>query len=402
MDNKWEPLWVALDRIEAKPEPEAGVAVIPIVGFLSEDVRLSNVNKTITALVGLRFNCKTRKRIGSVSANAQVFQISCGDDVRDVVMKIMPKAATNAHEIKTAIALANLVVTRKSKHFPIVFAHGHCNEVVLTEPYFENRFRINERLKIIKTKYNNRQLKDPNQLLNHDPFGTGKIILFNLDVSKCLTGQDNLMSQLDGTGKPAKFQMEFLDYYLTEEELQSIKDKKFECDLLYSELADTDVKNFIETNKKVISFGLLFHIYFDVIEGIIDMQKEGYIHGDLHLGNVLLLIDKSTGSKLGDWKIVTLLHDFGTVYSEKITENRFHDINTFTTHFIISIANNVAVKGDPVNLYKKFATDVRTLIRAKVVTEGYGMEDLRADLFIMVGVLKKSLQKLQNGEIEFV
>jgi tRNA A-37 threonylcarbamoyl transferase component Bud32 len=337
-----------------------------------------------------------------VSANAQVFQISCGDDVRDVVMKIMPKAATNAHEIKTAIALANLVVTRKSKHFPIVFAHGHCNEVVLTEPYFENRFRINERLKIIKTKYNNRQLKDPNQLLNHDPFGTGKIILFNLDVSKCLTGQDNLMSQLDGTGKPAKFQMEFLDYYLTEEELQSIKDKKFECDLLYSELADTDVKNFIETNKKVISFGLLFHIYFDVIEGIIDMQKEGYIHGDLHLGNVLLLIDKSTGSKLGDWKIVTLLHDFGTVYSEKITENRFHDINTFTTHFIISIANNVAVKGDPVNLYKKFATDVRTLIRAKVVTEGYGMEDLRADLFIMVGVLKKSLQKLQNGEIEFV
>ncbi len=76
---------------------------------------------------------------------------------------------------------------------------------------------------------------------------------------------------------------------------------KIKSQLLFSELAYTDLRNYLSEKVDVI---ILNQIIIQVLQGINDLQNCGIIHNDLHIGNILLLFNPLE-------TINVLIHDFG-------------------------------------------------------------------------------------------
>lgn len=97
--------------------------------------------------------------------------------------------------------------------------------------------------------------------------------------------------------------------------------------LLFSELAYSDLKNYMNRN---ISYEILNEIVYQVFKGIRDLQMLcRVVHNDLHLGNVLL-----SKNVFCTQDVHILIHDFG---------------------------RSLKVKGDMSNIQKK--TDIYTFLR---------------------------------------
>lgn len=339
---------VALE--EAKTIPEFEIKQIRHPGKWDEcagieqlcDTRIANAMITIRCLHNFiqndccqYTNMPTKKRIGSESLNAQVFLIECND--RYAAMKIMPihrgdSKMENQNELMIAKLMSDDVMNKTTIHFPILYATGKCNDIILDNDKFLNSYKLFKSLQIIKSKDLPQKVISGKLMMpyHYDPENMQEQE-FDLDLSGNIEkGPDNLRSLMTNSGATYDDQLKFLSNVMTPEEIDYIKNIKLTGDIMFSELADSDVKYYIEKNNLDILH--LYDVIFQAITALIDFQKRNCIHNDLHLGNLLVL--------RRDGKIIILLHDFGNtmqypsheafdIISNKI---KFIDIKTFCTH----------------------------------------------------------------------
>lgn len=113
------------------------------------------------------------------------------------------------------------------------------------------------------------------------------------------------------------------------------KNYDLSSNLLFSELAYTDLKNFVSKNT---SPEFLNEIIGQVFEGIHDLQMLcNIVHNDLHLGNILLLHNPTSIEK-----IHILIHDFGRSIKVKGHFSNIQkktDLYTFLREIRKSISN---------------------------------------------------------------
>jgi len=242
------------------------------------------------------------KRIGSDSLNAQVFMVNC---THNIAMKIMPlymqsSSDENEKEIKIAKLVSDMVIRRESKYFPILYAIGKCDNVVLNNRKFLNTHILYRHLKIIKENKELKIITDniENPMIPPNEYG----IKFELVLANNIDrGPDNLKSIMDSTGLPFEKQIEFLRQFMKPEEIRSVENITLSADIMFSELANCDMKVYINTND--ISIDTLIYFVRHTILALIDLQKLNCIHNDLHLGNLLIL-------NIQEIKQI-LIHDFG-------------------------------------------------------------------------------------------
>lgn len=250
------------------------------------------------------------KRIGSDSVAGLVYLAKING--LSTALKIMPivnnkSFANNQDEIKIAKLFSNIVLNQQTIYFPIVYDSYYCTDVV---------YPINTTLLPVAFKYNvDRALlslfeeKMNNQQLNINKAKQRKFTVDN--NAKELSSDKNFMQKyIDDCvnwfnnnykmyGLPEKNE-------ITKEILESKLKPELEGNILISELANMDLKQFVENHldtHQIIPDNVWFSILEQVLNGINIMQQNNVIHYDLHLGNVLLLMKNDD--------FTCLIHDFG-------------------------------------------------------------------------------------------
>lgn len=115
----------------------------------------------------------------------------------------------------------------------------------------------------------------------------------------------------------SKFSNKSIDYQKT---------KELQSNLLFSELAYSDLKNYALKLEYIILEEEIDEVILQVFKGVRDLQlHHNIIHNDLHLGNILLLYNPKV------YGIHVLIHDFGRSLKVKVLGNnqRKKDIITF-------------------------------------------------------------------------
>jgi len=267
----------------------------------------------------LKNNCSLlniKKQIGSDSVAGIVYlteinNISCA-------LKIMPiinneSVNNNQNEINIAKLVSKLVIQNKSKHFPIVYGSYECNDIVypINCKFLPDSFKyaVDEKIyQIFEEKLNK----------FNTPITAAKKRMFKIKISKNdIDKNDNFTEKyINETIK--WFNENYQSYGLPNGNEISKNDvsPQLKGNLLISELANMDLKQFIENHlneNKIIHDDVWFDIFTQVLNGINDLQNNNIIHEDLHLGNVLLLIKNNI--------FTYLIHDFGS--------SKIKDVNNF-------------------------------------------------------------------------
>ncbi len=263
-----------------------------------KDDRLNNYEKIVSYLNDENLcHIEVLERIGSDSTMGQVYLYKFPPNL-SIAIKILPiinskSKVINEKEISLAKEVSNLVLSGKSPYFPLVYYDKFCDSTY----YYEHNtsdFAI-QSLNYQQYEYvRNFLLEKPQE---------NKDIIYNLDK----------LYKTTKFSKESSITETFKSIGINREIPSNIK-----SNLLFSELAHTDLKNYLFGNgkelglyksEKYIAPEILTKIIIQVLEGIRDLQMLcNIVHNDLHLGNILLLFNPKTE---GSNKINILIHDFG-------------------------------------------------------------------------------------------
>jgi hypothetical protein len=265
---------------------------------ITESLRDIPINK--------RCSFDAEKRIGSQSTMAQVFRVSINthSDTAEsfsVAVKVLPIINRESfiqieNEITIAKLASDFTASGKSKYFPIVYDFMLCEDTKFYNssgdiPYYEKSKRFQE--------YE---------------------LLFSL-----AKGDKETIRKIDNLKK------KFVDAEITAKKVfpndNIVFTGKVESFLLFSELANCDLKYYLNNN--TLSDGELMYILRETFLAIYDLHtKLGVVHADLHLGNVLVKTERDSPR--------LLIHDFGKSYFSDFTTEyeRKDDITHFIGHFL--------------------------------------------------------------------
>ena len=241
------------------------------------------------------------KRIGTESTMAQVFKITPeGMDDIFIAAKILPITTEKSHsnnlkEILFAKRASNLVATKESVYFPLVYNYSSCKETYF---YGVGSSDIN--------KFYDRSKS----------FQQYKFLLES-------TNNDKIRNEI------IRLKKKFLS-------TESIKEKllpniqlpeHISSDILFSEIASCDLFYFLYINNNDMNIEEYYQLLKHIFLAIKDLHvKLNIVHNDLHLGNILIL-DSSVAKN----KIIPLIHDFGKSRESNFENlyDRQHDIFYF-------------------------------------------------------------------------
>lgn len=239
-----------------------------------------------------------KRRIGSPSVNGRVYKIEDKNSKEEYALKIF----RGVDECKLATKLGE-----ESRHFPKVYTWSPCPNVILDandtykaseEYHFMTNFAVEnhpgskldkKRLRLILSKM---PLADPIKIMEvASEHGVSRELLSTIDLSK---------------GIP--------------------------LDVMASELLFSDINQMI-FNLGEDGIGRINNIVAGVFPALVKLSQLGYVHKDLHLGNVL--VRKSEDNE------ESVIHDFGeTVKSDDIGEH-VEDVNFFFHALLQSPIGNV-------------------------------------------------------------
>lgn len=215
------------------------------------------------------------KRIGMESTMAEVYKVNIQEF--EVAAKLLPILSNesligNQKEIEFATKASELVLSKESVYFPLVYTSTFCPET-----YFYGS--------------SNPQLKFYERSLNYQQF---TFLINSIKNQKALN-------------QITKYRKNFVDVNTIINLLHlnvSLSDKVSSY-ILFSELASFDLDFYL--SNYVLSSNDLYYLFEHILNAIEDLQtKLHVVHNDLHLGNILLL--ESVDSKIG---YIPLIHDFG-------------------------------------------------------------------------------------------
>lgn len=312
-----------------------------------------------------------KNRIGSKSNNGEVYKVSYAED-KEFVLKIMPIHTStskneNLNEIQIARILSNLVINNTSCYFPLVYGNCEDIEVILNELKFLNNVKLLLKLQRFvdyNKSINNFEITDSKFLLHDEtieyrddgdevPYYTATIEAPVIDIRLSI---DDVKKTIDNLTTDVQRIDNFLQANIGNLKLPDTDDTKLYADILFSEKADMDLKQYIKNGGyDILDIKNNVHTLLDIknilrsiIFAVIDLQKLSYVHYDLHTGNVLLLINKT------DSNIIPLIHDFGKTqkYNNLNTnELRFTDIskliNSISDEYKAYCKNRTDIKHDP-------------------------------------------------------
>jgi len=266
----------------------------------------NNINENLKTTNDCHF-LNIEKQIGSDSVAGIVYlskinNITCA-------LKIMPiisneSVNNNENEIRIAKLVSDLVIQNKSIHFPIVYGSYNCDDIVYPKncKFLPDSFKyaVDEKIiQIFEQKLNN----------FNTPITAAKKRMFKIKISKNIIDKNDNFTE--------KYINEMIEWFNKNYESYGLpngneitKDDvlpKLKGNILISELANMDLKQFIEIHlneNKIIQDDVWINIFMQVLNGINDLQNNNIIHEDLHLGNVLLLIKNNN--------FTCLIHDFGS------------------------------------------------------------------------------------------
>lgn len=265
-------------------------------------------------------------RIGSPSENGQVFRMKCGSNI---ALKIMPicystSQLENENELKLAKLLSKAVQSGESIHFPMVYASGYCEHVMLEKNDFLYRYQFFILAQMIK---------EWNELENENkPIELPDIYTMNYETEEFVNAYLNTNTEVDrGPNHIVSQLRDFFqdDIKKTHETLQEVMEKRFllpdlPAHVLYSELANMDLKQYLTQHR--LSDSEYMDIINQVIDAVKELQSHRIVHNDFHLGNVLVVIQNDS--------LLLLIHDFGKSYQrEELSEkDKLIDMNFMLKH----------------------------------------------------------------------
>jgi serine/threonine protein kinase len=220
------------------------------------------------------------RRIGTDSGSGEVYEIEYRG--KRAVMKILPidsmtSETTNLNEIEIASFVSQKVINGETVHFPVVFSYAtECQDISINpdisiSTILRNSFENMKLFSIVK------QLQSS---LEQKKYGNNVAVHRNKILE--------LAETRDIVAHPS-------------------------VSILISEIVWGDLNAYIkrynpdlETMKIIIS---------DILKGIDEMHSMGIYHGDMHTGNVLIVLDNK-----GDY-YQSLIHDFGRSSMGYISDN---------------------------------------------------------------------------------
>jgi len=127
--------------------------------------------------------------------------------------------------------------------------------------------------------------------------------------------------------------------------------------ILISELALGDLRQYLHNGNKISSLQKLSEknlIYFlkHIIYAINVLQKHNIVHGDLHTGNILIIIKEND--------MIPIIHDF--CKSEFLAYLTFNNIIQDISDFIRVLDHEIRNKKYPI--LKKYIYDIEKLIKS--------------------------------------
>lgn len=203
------------------------------------------------------------QRIGSESKEAEVYLVSLPDQNLGA-MKIMPRKSIddiskNSNEIQVASQASELALNEECRYFPHVYASGHCSNVSL----YPGSQHIPRAIEWAQYE----------RLLSQYP---GKERMIEILIHQGLPF-DRISQRLN------------LKYKTT---------PMISADILISELANEDMGQWALRGHSLNDWKLIIK---DVLNGLHCLHVDlGFIHNDMHLGNVLITEEERA-----------LIHDFG-------------------------------------------------------------------------------------------
>ena len=231
-------------------------------------------------------------RIGSASMTGRVYEIQTmlGGTF---AMKIMYRGVEEC-------VLAKHLSDADPRHFPIVFGHSECPEVLFDE---HDAFRAE-----VEKQFINDALVDTNCILRLQNKRLRIELLTNPGASAT---ERMLIARSHG-----------IDF----ESVQSIcATRGFPMTVLVSELCWGDLATFVQEADDVQAMTVLPGLVADVWAALWRLRSLGYAHGDLHLGNVLVRYSKRA-----------IIHDFGTT-CPAVSESEYRsDASTLMSTLLLS------------------------------------------------------------------
>lgn len=233
-------------------------------------------------------DCNIVKRIGSESADAEVYHIIHNNI--GFALKLMPRIDSDSEQKnKTEIEIATRT-NNSLKYFPKTFGFGTTNNFMKEKNslLFKKAKKYSCYLSILDQLKTKRQKLEFTQLFKEGI--SYKDLMKKFNIEKC--------------------------------------DKKPIIDYLISELANGDLGNYIMANN--ISLYDWKIILFDIITGIYSMAKNlKKAHTDLHFGNILIILPTV------NCNVTALLHDFGrTINIDDNLETYLTGLISFCKEFI--------------------------------------------------------------------
>lgn len=248
------------------------------------------------------------ERIGSSSQDAEVYKIKINNI--EVAAKIIPVTSDKEliqyqNELRIANICSNSVKNNEISSFPIVYLKGICNNTIIqNDSKFFNETQNYGKLNFIKDNIKD-SIKDKRKRLFFN-----KIIQTTPDMNELL----NIVN------KDFKVNLKYPDIF------------PITSFVLFSELMWGDFKSFLYKYKDMLEENQIIDFIKQIFISIDFMHnKLNIIHGDLHLGNILMYKNKN------EW--FTALHDFGgsqeiTIWTDKI---RGMDYDSFVKNLINEI-----------------------------------------------------------------
>ena len=296
-------------------------------------------------------NVNLENRIGSNSENGQVFLAKCAINFALKVMPITDSSSIkeNLNEIAIAKSVSYAVSKGITKYFPLVYSTASCPNIILSDQKFLNRSIFYKQIFALKERYKNRVFED--KLLGVDSDGKPRKLNLNNSIDKGVDNLIGLLNEIAENDKNKKNINKFMQKYL---DGRDFSDSTLACDILCSELAETDLSTYIIELIKKSKFDYYKHI--DIIQkvllALIDFQKLNFIHNDFHLGNVLIIHNSnntapslcSKDASASQSEITPLIHDFGKsgiiIYGEQPNSIKFKDIKFFMDRYKKLITKN--------------------------------------------------------------
>ena len=309
-----------------------------------------NALKQLTLECDTECNCNTlerymKHRIGSASANGQVFRIEL-DDGFLMALKFMPLIQTssmrdNINELELATILSDAVKRGECNYFPLVYTIGFCHSIHLPTENMLHRHQLFFLCQLLKkwgeetgnvmieirgktvTNFSDYQLDENGEMIFAQ---VPAILTLSAMVD---TEKDNIRTQLiEIYGEPSNSVIEEINQMVTLL-LQSDTNlpRSLPGHLLVSELANRDLASLLYQKRNTMTPVLFTTLLYQIVSALTELQSKHIIHYDFHLGNVLVLESRES------YKL--LIHDFGTsqiVSTEKLVENNLYDFRVISRH----------------------------------------------------------------------